>query len=1083
MDTPTNPFNDLVFLHATPSDRGSFSLATDKALEKLEKFQLPDPTYFILQWVQAVVASGAERIDISYQTSLPSKFELHLVFDGPGYNRSEVEGIYEHVFRSGRDRSLDRLRELSLGWLSASSLELSEISLESNGVRRSRLGTGRAASETTTVLPPSETGQALHILSVSGKGAQELDKIIRQRCSEATCKLYVNGNAISFADNPGGVPWPNRSFSIGPTRGVMGATYGGSVASQIAFLRYGVEFVSRPEPTLLPPVSLRVSDDTLSKNVSQTDIVRDEAYDEFLTRIRGEMKSMGLQLTKQRIPSYQREALNRFIQSYLKSYIDVRVFDGPERLALMGKEFANLVEFPLFTTTGSSYCSLQALQVEYQTKGYLLYTHDRRAATTKWSGLLLLLEPEEVAVLRRFFSNLTPLSYDDVKLLSRGGMQHYLADATKSIMLEVQDLALTPELSVQVKVNDVYPTGQAVLHKSGLRSGRVLPGIEATLEIVHPAGVELTHGDLARLQQTLHQPVEELVKALCQRLQSPDIGNNQSRPRYAELACELLLFLLSAWKEPSSLEHLVEKLDSTIVTSPMFGLEDGNLVSLQDLFVYLKQVGKVYLGGAFLDGLESGALDPMPRAERLLHKIVTESQIVKTRDIKDRIEADPDLKFQLRRQTLLKGIGTHPSPAQALMSFATEAAQQAELLAQLEQEYRDALKAPKLFVQPAEERLRELAEGLEEEEYIPFNLVETSLRSQSEETGPRPALAATQPLQAPPLPSLEHDLESLRRMLGDFCATPGAIHVECHETGYSFQLSTHWGGPTPNNTIHLLRESEPLSTLCCPLPVEGFLRLGPLAAHPAELILKEALEQLVMKVVHAYKLEPTEAHQRRRLREWLLSACCHLSHWRETNQAIVNDLIQLPLVPCLGERLLSWRQLRRQADRLGHTLVQGPSLKTNECDPLQDVIQWNGESRDSLLGLLGFPRIVEWKPSASGKGNFDHLLRSAWKELSGVLAGTQEGILSHDQVAQMTGGSSFWIKWTQGFLSWDQDGERALVNPDHKLGKLLLKKYESDPGWSAVLACALFSTINRGVEEVEDHHEKAFLMGLLDTLA
>ena len=48
--------------------------------------------------------------------------------------------------------------------------------------------------------------------------------------------------------------------------------------------------------------------------------------------------------------------------------------------------------------------------------------------------------------------------------------------------------------------------------------------------------------------------------------------------------------------------------------------------------------------------------------------------------------------------------------------------------------------------------------------------------------------------------------------------------------------------------------------------------------------------------------------------------------------------------------------------------------------------------------------------------------------------------------------------------------------------QVLVKQYQLDPKWAAVLASALFSTINRGLDEVEDRHERMFLEGLLSTL-
>ncbi len=56
------------------------------------------------------------------------------------------------------------------------------------------------------------------------------------------------------------------------------------------------------------------------------------------------------------------------------------------------------------------------------------------------------------------------------------------------------------------------------------------------------------------------------------------------------------------------------------------------------------------------------------------------------------------------------------------------------------------------------------------------------------------------------------------------------------------------------------------------------------------------------------------------------------------------------------------------------------------------------------------------------------------------------------------------------------------MNPSHKVGKQLTQKFAQDPAWSQVFASALFSTVNRGLDEVDDRHERAFLASLLQTL-
>ena len=323
-----------------------------------------------------------------------------------------------------------------------------------------------------------------HQLRIEGKGTYELDDIVRQKCKEVTCRLMVNGDSVGGGQS--GVPWPNRPFQQGQTVGVMGATYGGSAASNLSFIRYGVEFISRPEPSLQPPVIARVSDDTLSKNVSQTDVVRDEAYDEFLGRLRSEMKRMGLELTSKRIPSYQRDALNTFLQSYLVSYIDMRVFEDDNRLKLMGEEFGNLVTFPMFRAAGQSYVSLKDLRDEYQRRGYLLYSLDKRSQLARWDSILLVLEVEEVRVLQKYFPNLTALSYDEVRALSMGTMQHKLAGARRlaPVVSRQHSLSAHDRNVLTLVIPDTYPTGQALVVNKGKRYGTALPGVEVSLLVV-----------------------------------------------------------------------------------------------------------------------------------------------------------------------------------------------------------------------------------------------------------------------------------------------------------------------------------------------------------------------------------------------------------------------------------------------------------------------------------------------------------------------------------------------------------------------------------------------------------------------
>lgn len=1069
-----NPFNDFVFLDATPSVRGSFTLATEKALEKLEKFQLPDPSFFILQWVQALAANRAERIDILYSANtFRTEFEMTIRFTGPGYSREEIDDLYDHVFRSGRDRSLDRLRELALGWLSAGALGGTSLLLESGGRRRLKEG-GQERTENCQLSP-------FHSLVVKGRGSYPFEQIVTRRCGECISPIFWNGKQINSAAGAG-VQWPNRPFEFGPTKGLMGATYG-SVASHLAILRYGVEFVSRPEHSLLPPVALRVSDPTLSKNVSQTDVVQDEAYEEFLGRLRIEMKTMGLQLTRMRIPSYQRDALNRFLQAYLAAHIDVRVFDDPRRLKLMGEEYGNLVRFPLFNTAGRYYLSLEDLRKEYAERGYLLYSLDERSKLTRWEGTLLVLQPEEVVVLKKFFSNLMPLDWEDVRTLAKYGDHIKLTEAQQrpvacEVVFPLSSSSESDAEKVRIQVPDLYPTGQAVLVREGELFGQAVPRIALTLILKLNRSTPLSNSETAHLKANLVQAVRATADLLVEKLSSPHIAMDQSRLRYAELLCEELLFLHSRTAKPQGVRELLQELGPEVAHCPMIGLENGELVSPADILVFLQFAPCVYLGGAFVDGLESGALDPMPCARRLIEALVPPSHLLYTHTLRHELKGNSELAYAYRRQTILKGLALHPAPDAAFRNFAGEAAAHEQEMARLELEYKRAIEQ-KLFVQPDQTRLEKLAETLEliesRPERTPYQASDEGLESSERPAG----LKSVNPVP-PHLPSVEADLNELRRQFGDFCSSPGATRLERYTESYSLCLCNRWIG-TGLGEVVLLREGESNSTVDHALPFDGFVRTAvDFLGDPLHL-LQDAMEQLVLRMIADFRGDSAHGRHRQRLQEWLLECCRLLPAWQQASPTIFQELTTQPLVPCLGGRLMSFRQLLEQAKRLELTPVRDPARRAVGYDPSCLVMDFEAAWRDEVLAALGFPSPSAWHPQDEER-NFDTLLYSSVREIINVLRNNHADLLDPNVVGKLESDASFWRRWKSGFLSWDAESETVRVNTSHKLAKALLGKFAPDPTWSVVFSCALFSTINRGLDEVEDRHEKEFLSALLDTL-
>jgi hypothetical protein len=1068
MQTATNPFNDFVFLNATPADRGSFTLALDKALDKLEKFQLPDPSYFILQWIQALVAAQSQTINIELETSFTSQYSMRIAFDGPGYTGKELQSLYDHVFLSGRDRGLDRLRELALGWLSAGSLSPTQLAIRSNGWARvrDRSGAGGAGKDVTAQVP-IEAGAAPHLLEIAGWGSFAFEQMITAQCSDVPVPLFLNGTQISHPSVATGVPWPNRSFENGPSKGVMGATYGVDSSSQIAFLRYGVNFVSRTEPALVPPVIVRVSDPTLSKNVSQTDVVKDDAYDEFLARMRSEMKSMGLSLTGKRIPSYQRDSLNRYLQAYIANHLDIRALEDPERLKLLGADYENLLGYPVFCSNKGVYRSLLELHSIYKKQGSLLYCLEPQARAVAWAGVLLVLEVEEVAVLRKFFPNLIALSLEEVRIQSRMGRSAVAGDGAGAPVLARLPLSVSGR-EYRLTVPDCYPTGSAVLQPLDSRFGTAIPGLPLTLCVEFVEMAPPNHTEVVNLQKAIAGVLDNIKEQLERRIFSRDGERSFSRARAAELLCEILNF------EMSQREGVDLRPFASLMDVPLIGLEDGRLVSVADLNAFLSVIPRVYVGGAFVEGLESGALDPMPQAAKLLQRLYPPQGLIPTDSVRPRLGQDQELRFQLRRQTVIRGLGEAADPRRVLERFASAAAEEAAELARIEQEYRQALEGPTLFIKPDEQRLASLAAEVEEGDPPLLDL--TALDADPVVVASSPSAEPDQQLPAPQLPSLESDVELCRQRDPDLFPEKNSLHVERREGHFAFHLATC---PPGRGKLFLLQGSD-CKAVSIPQAVRGFLRLAADPSLSFEQLFREVLEQLTIKALHLFNEGPPSAHLRRALRTWLLHVCCGHPQRLLASEQRRNDLFDLPVVPCLGGKVLSWRMLLEQAQRVGETVVHQGSAGVAPC-PNREVLILEPPLSEPLLEQVGFPARRVYQESPPGDA-FEALYRSTRRDLSSVLSGQATPLLQTNLVEQLAGDASFWKRWLSGFLSWDRESSVVVMNPNHKIGKKLAQRYAGDPSWSCIFASALFSTINRGLEEVEDRHERTFLEALVDTL-
>ena len=185
---------------------GRFTLDKKKAREKMKKYQLIDPHYYVLEIIQAAVASGAGKIDVYLDAD-----DCIITFDGDNYTREDLDNIYSSLFVSQKDLTLERFRELAIGINSAQALNPAFISVLS-GDGKDTVKMQVIPGQEDSFVEPGETftGTRIHVRErVSWKVASKFftkyvaqqlpteGKVIQDRCLFCPVPILVNGRQIN----------------------------------------------------------------------------------------------------------------------------------------------------------------------------------------------------------------------------------------------------------------------------------------------------------------------------------------------------------------------------------------------------------------------------------------------------------------------------------------------------------------------------------------------------------------------------------------------------------------------------------------------------------------------------------------------------------------------------------------------------------------------------------------------------------------------------------------------------------------------------------------------------------------------
>ena len=270
-----------------PSERGGFTLDREKAREKLSKFRLPSPHFYVLEFIQAAQLLGASRIEVTVDAN-----EVRMRFDGQILAKSDLQSIYRTGFAGGLDPKRRALRRLAIGLSAVWGLDPAEVWIYSSNSQQSvyaeffpdgddrvsEAPEGRGLGSTFYV---RERVRLSHVVDLFHKmrGTLPEEALIRERCAWSDVPVEVNGERVSE-----GMKLPPDTHSKVPVDseyeyGVVGLS--GDIlhsSSRVRILTGGVSIAVKSVPDLPFGIAAMINSERVNKSLSQNEIVLDDSW-------------------------------------------------------------------------------------------------------------------------------------------------------------------------------------------------------------------------------------------------------------------------------------------------------------------------------------------------------------------------------------------------------------------------------------------------------------------------------------------------------------------------------------------------------------------------------------------------------------------------------------------------------------------------------------------------------------------------------------------------------------------------------------------------------------------------------------
>lgn len=323
--------------------RGEFQIDRAKAREKMQKFQLPDPHSYVLEFVKAVTILGATEVHFGIDAD-----EMRMTCNCIPLTDTELDNLYGAAFSKLDSERNRALRHLAIGLTAADALDLETVEIKTvgpeGGFLYRREDRNEDLDETPLRLEPGPQRTSIylkqrfrssHLIDFLRKFRGELAEMkhLREKARYARVRIHLSqeinerapdgdlriGQQVSF-----GITLPAR-FQIEVETKTESGLMGTKIRhpSEIRIIQHGVLIASHIARADLPFEAV-VESNQLTTDMSQSAFVEDHAYRSLIQKLTGPtLTHLGIRTyTELPLKEWRKEPVNLSLHIVLERFVD-----------------------------------------------------------------------------------------------------------------------------------------------------------------------------------------------------------------------------------------------------------------------------------------------------------------------------------------------------------------------------------------------------------------------------------------------------------------------------------------------------------------------------------------------------------------------------------------------------------------------------------------------------------------------------------------------------------------------------------------------------------------------------------------